>query len=140
MDMCVLLDSFGMFVDNVKHWLNSYVSSLQSELKAKIMGQTIVCKYLFSSWAFDYLFFHHYLILFDCWMNVMLIKVANLAFQWDDYLFSLWLFEDWSSHYQLPTFLLHDIRPFHVLPFQSSKTTWRSWSNVLGFWIFKSPC
>jgi hypothetical protein len=65
MDMRVFLDFFGKFVDNVKHWLNSCVS-LQSELKAKIMGQTIVCKYLFSSWAFDYLFFHHYLILFIC--------------------------------------------------------------------------
>jgi len=45
------------------------------------MGQTIVCKYLFSSWAFDYLLLHHFFILFVCRMNVMSIEVANLAFQ-----------------------------------------------------------
>jgi len=81
MDLCVLLDFFGMFVDNVKHWLNSCASSLQSKLKAKVMGQTIVCKYLFSSWVFNYLFFHHFFILFVCRVNVMSIEVANLAFQ-----------------------------------------------------------
>jgi hypothetical protein len=49
MDSCVLLDFFGMFADNVKHWLNSCAFSLQFKLKAKVMGQPIVCKYLFSS-------------------------------------------------------------------------------------------
>jgi hypothetical protein len=81
MDLCVILDFFGMFVDNVKHWFIFCVSSLQSELKAKIMGQTIVCEYLFFSWAFDYLFLHHFLIIFDCQMNVMSIEVTNFAFQ-----------------------------------------------------------
>jgi hypothetical protein len=69
MDSCAFLDFFGMFVDNVKHWLISCASSLQFKLKAKVMGQTIVCKYLFVSWASDYLFFHHFLILFVCHMN-----------------------------------------------------------------------
>jgi hypothetical protein len=36
MGLCVLLDFLGMFVDNVKHWLNSYVFSLQSDWRPKL--------------------------------------------------------------------------------------------------------
>jgi hypothetical protein len=88
----------GIFINSVKHFLSSYAFPPQFELRAKVVGQTIMCVYLFCYWAFGYLFLHHFLVWFVCQMNVMSIEVATLAFQLGASLFSLWPFVDWSFH------------------------------------------
>jgi hypothetical protein len=95
---CVFLVFCGMFIDSEKHLLSSRAFPPQVELMTKVVGQTIVCVYLFSSWAFGYLFLHHFLVWFVCQMNVMSIEVTTLAFHLGASLFSLWSFVDWSFH------------------------------------------
>jgi hypothetical protein len=59
---CDFLVFCGMFIDSVKHLLSSCAFPPPFEFRAKVVGQTIMCVYLFSSWAFGYLVLHHFLV------------------------------------------------------------------------------
>jgi hypothetical protein len=47
MDLCVFIIFCAMLLASVKHLLNSYFSSSQFELKAKVINKTIVCSFFF---------------------------------------------------------------------------------------------